>query len=174
MVPYILLVMIIISSSIGFIFGIPVAVAALMLDFYPAFLISIIGLTIGAMISFGLARVLGRDYMEKHFIHKIKRLEHYDEHLKKRGFITVFILRVIYFVPYELINIASGFSRVSVFQYALGTFFGIMPGTLLTLYFIKSTNNLHSFQFAVITAIFTAFCLLPLLSKRVRRIIVSG
>jgi uncharacterized membrane protein YdjX (TVP38/TMEM64 family) len=131
--------------------------------------ISILGLIIGAIISFMIVRYLARDYVEKKWIHKIKKLEHFDEHLTKRGFITVLLLRLICFIPYELTNIIAGLSRVSFRSYLLGTIIGIIPGTILTIYFIKTTNNLHSFQFILAITLFTVFAMLPLFSKKVRK-----
>ncbi len=170
-VPFVLLVIIVISSSVGFVFTIPVAAAALILDMYSAFIISIVGLTLGALISFLIARYIGRDYVEKRFIHKRKKLEHYDEHLEKKGFLTVFFLRLIAFIPYEIVNIVAGLSRIHIVPYMLGTLVGIMPGVLITIYFVRSTNNAGSAQFIIATVLLSLFSLIPLLSKRVRKII---
>ena len=171
LVPIVLLIIIVVSSSIGFIFAVPVAAAALVLDFYSAFAISVIGLTIGALISFWVSRTLGRDYIERKIIHRIKWLEHYDEHLEKRGFLTVLFLRLITLMPFEIVNIAAGFSRVSTPAYFFGTLLGIIPGILITIFSVRSTNNLESIQFVTSIVIWTAFAILPLLSKRVRKIV---
>jgi len=169
--PVILLVMIIIASSIGFIFTIPVAIAALILDIYSAFVISIAGLTIGAMISFAIARYFGRDYMEREYISKIKKLRRYDEHLKKKGFTTILFLRLVSLIPYELINVTAGFSRIRVLPYFFGTLLGIIPGTLITIYFIKSTNDLASMNFVYWLIAFAMLMLLPLASKTIRKLV---
>jgi uncharacterized membrane protein YdjX (TVP38/TMEM64 family) len=51
---------------------VPVILASLLLNNYTAFLISVLGLTIGAAFSFFLARSIARDYVERKFIDKIK------------------------------------------------------------------------------------------------------
>lgn len=168
--PFILLLMIILASSVGFIFQIPVAVAGLLLDTPTAIFISISGLTIGALISFSIARLF-RSYAEKKFIDKIKSLEEYDEHLKKSGFLTILIFRLISIIPYELINIAGGLSRVKTHSFILATILGIIPGTIIAVYFAKTTANIDSIEFMVATIINILFAVLPLLSKRVRNII---
>jgi uncharacterized membrane protein YdjX (TVP38/TMEM64 family) len=167
-VPLVLLVIIIVTSSIGFVFTIPVAISALLLNIYWAFAISILGLTSGATISFYLARGIGREYVEKRFVTKIKALKSYDKKLHKRGFLTIFFLRLIMLIPYELINIAAGLSRIDFGQYILATFLGIMPGTMLTIYFVRSTNNVLSVQFILALIFMTLFAILPLLSRKVR------
>lgn len=172
--PLIIFILIVIASSIGFIFQIPVAVAGMLLDFRLAFIISILGLTIGATISFSIARWLGRDYMERKFIDKIKGLKDYDGQLHKHGFLTVFFLRLIYVIPYELINIAGGFSRVKFTHFILATLLGIIPGVLVALWFAHTTISAFSWQFVVAIAVNLGLSLIPLLSKRVRKIIIKG
>ena len=171
--PLILLFIIIITSSIGFVFTIPVAISALLLGIYGAFFISIIGLTIGASISFFLARYLGRDYLEKKYIHKIHKLEEYDVHLKKSGFLITFYLRLLSLIPYELVNILGGLSRIEFKPFFWGTFLGIMPGTLITIYLVNSTKNILSVKFSFAMLVFIGFTLLPLLSKKLRLMIFN-
>lgn len=173
-VPLVIFIMIIITSSLGFIFLIPVAVAALVLDIYSAFFISILGLTIGAMISFTIARYLGKDYVEKHLINRVKRLKHYDNSLRKNGFVTIFFLRLATLVPYELINIFAGFSEMDSASFFFGTLLGIIPGTLLTIYLIKSTNYTDPADLLTSAVIMTVFSLLPLLSKNIKKILFDS
>lgn len=171
LVPLIILIMIIISSSIGFIFQIPVALAGILLDFRIALAISVIGLAIGAAISFSLSRLLGRDYIENKYINKIKRLRDYDNHLTNHGFLAVLIFRIITIIPYELINIAGGVSKMRFSSFFFATIIGIIPGTLVALYFAHSISNIFSTRFIFATAINLAFSIVPLCFRRVRKLI---
>lgn len=172
-VPLLLIFMIIVTSSIGFIFMIPVAISALLLNIYLAFLISIIGLTIGASISFYFARYFGRDYFEKKFRKRINELNNSDKGLANKAFWRIFLLRLISLVPYELINIGSGLSRIRFIPFILATLLGIIPGIFITIYFIKSTESIFSMQFLFASLLMAGFSLLPLLSKKVRKIIFN-
>lgn len=172
-VPVVLLLIIIITSSIGFIFTIPVAISALVFDVYEAFIISIIGLTIGAAISFLVARYLGRSYFEKKYINKIAWLKRYDEHLKKRGYLPILFIRFITLIPFELVNIAAGLSRVKFSHYMIATFFGIMPGAIITIYFVRTTQDIYSIKFLLSSLLLTASMVLPLAIKRVREIVLD-
>ncbi len=172
-VPVLLLIIIIVTSSIGFIFMIPVALAALLLNIYLAFFISILGLTLGALISFYISRYFARDYVHKKYIKNIEVLNRYDEHIGKKGFFTILLLRLISLIPYELINVAAGFSRIGFIPFISATFIGIIPGTILTIYFIKSTENIFSAQFLWASILISGFSLLPLASRKVRKIIFS-
>ncbi len=174
LVPLVLLLMIILTSSIGLFFMIPVAAAALILDFRTAFLLSLLGLTTGAMFSFYIVRYLGRDYFEKKIISRIDALKAYDKHLEKKGFLSIFFLRLITLTPYELVNVAAGLSRIPPSQFFLATLLGIIPGTLITLYFVKSTNDIGSPQFYIAMIMLTAFAIIPLMLKKVRKIILNG
>ncbi|VVB78875.1 SNARE associated Golgi protein [uncultured archaeon] len=172
-VPIILLVLIIITSSIGFVFPISVAIAGLLLNSYTAFLISIIGLTLGAAISFFAARYFARDYINKKYIEDRRILREYNEKIGKNGFLTIIFLRLIGLMPFELVNIAGGLSRVSALQFILGTLIGIIPGTILTIYLIKSTQNIFSTQFFIASILIALFFCIPLAFKKVRKIVFN-
>ncbi len=171
--PFLLLIIIIITSSIGLVFTIPVAISALILNPYPAFVISILGLTIGASISFLVARKFGRRYVEKKYIDKHLVLKRYDYHLRKKGFLTIFYLRLISLIPYELINILAGLSRIAFAPYFFGTLLGIIPGIVLMILVVKNTNDVTSIQFFLSAIMLTLFSLIPLLSKKLRKIIFN-
>jgi len=169
--PLILLIFIILTSSIGFIFPIPVAISSLLLDMRLAFFVSVVGLTVGAAISFFIARFIGREYVEKKFVNKIKHIREYDRRLRNDGFLTILFLRLITIIPYEAVNIAAGLSQIRFWTYMLGTFIGILPGTLIAIFFFRSTENLWSMHFIYASLITTTLSLLPLLSKKVRKLV---
>lgn len=172
-IPVLLLIVIIITSSIGFVFMIPVAIAALLLNPYVAFFISILGLTLGAAISFFAARYFGRSYFERKFRSKISKLDSYEKGFAHKDFLRIILLRLISLVPYEIINIGAGLSRIKFLPFILATLAGIIPGIIITIYFIKSTQNIFSAQFLFATALMLGFSLLPLLSRNVRKIVFN-
>lgn len=165
---FVILLLIIIGSSIGFVFQIPVAAAALILDYPEAILLSWIGLTFGAIISFYLARYLARDYFEKKVINKRDRFVKYDYWLEKHGFWAVLIFRFISLIPFEIINIGGGLSKIKFKDYLLGTLIGLIPGILITVYFVKSLHTFGTIHFLIAYLFITIFTLIPLLFKRVR------
>ncbi len=130
------------QNTLGIIFGafvlyfvrsiifVPVSVlgAALgiVLSDNPILAISIagIGAFLSAILSFGIARALGREWVAEH---ESDRLRYFDEKVKKRGFFTILILRLLLFIPFDLINILSGVSGIRLVSYAAATFIGIWP-----------------------------------------------
>ena len=169
--PLILLLIVIITSSIGFVFMIPVAITALLVNSYLAFLINVTGLTIGGIISFFASRYFARDYVMKKFKKYEGIFKKYNDHLIKNGFITIFTLRNISFIPFELTNIASGLSKISFTAFFLGTIIGVIPGTIITIYFIKSTGNIFSNHFLISILLLFVFSVIPLFSENLRRLI---
>jgi uncharacterized membrane protein YdjX (TVP38/TMEM64 family) len=172
-IPLALLIMIILASSIGLIFMVPVAIAAVLLDIRTALVISLTGLIIGAAISFFAARYIGRDYVERRFINHIKWLKDYDHHLEKNGFLTIFLIRLITFIPFEIVNIAAGLSRVRFVPYILGTILGITPGTIICIYFVRSTDDFFSWNFVISSILMALFSVVPLLFRKVREVVFN-
>jgi uncharacterized membrane protein YdjX (TVP38/TMEM64 family) len=61
-------------------------------------------------------------------------LEAIDQAVREEGWKIVVLLRLTPLVPFNIQNYALGVTDVGLLPYALGTFFGIMPGTALYVY----------------------------------------
>ena len=87
------------------------------------------GAMLGAFLAFGLARVLGRPFVEmlvtRNDWHTV------DEWAATRGGRLVFIGRLIPVVSFNLNNYAGGLSRISLPTFAWATGLGILPLTTL-------------------------------------------
>lgn len=95
-------------------------------------LLNVAASNIGANLSFLIARNLGRDFMEKILKGKFKIV---DDKIGENGFLTILRLRLIPLVPFNFINYAAGFSKVSHRQFALGSLIGMLPGTIVYTFF---------------------------------------
>ena len=82
---------------------------------------------IGAVISFGFGRLLGRETVNRFIRGRLARV---DELLSDRGLSAVLLVRLVPLVPYIAINYASGLSGVKFRHYALGSALGMVPGSL--------------------------------------------
>lgn len=91
---------------------------------------SVVGATSGAIAAFWLVRYLLKDWIERRFQHHdlFQRLKRIVQH---RGFACVVMLRFVPISPFTLVNFAFGLTPIGLKPYALGTFLGIIPGTLL-------------------------------------------
>jgi uncharacterized membrane protein YdjX (TVP38/TMEM64 family) len=92
----------------------------------------VIGAELGALIAFGLARVLGRDVLRRMFGASV------DAGLlgsQSALTATVFASRLMPFVSFDLISYAAGLSRLHAWRFALATLAGIVPASFLLAHF---------------------------------------
>ena len=82
---------------------------------------------VGAVISFGLGRLLGRDAVDRLIHGRVARV---DALLADHGLSAVLIVRLVPLVPFIAINYASGLSGVRFRHYVLGSAIGMVPGSL--------------------------------------------
>lgn len=85
----------------------------------------IVGANLGASLAFGLARVLGREFVERHVKGPIDAI---DRQLRNQGLLRVLQLRLIPLVPFNALNFACGLSGVRYRHYLLGSLAGMLPG----------------------------------------------
>ena len=88
----------------------------------------IVGAELGALIAFGLARILGRDTLRRWFGDRI------DAGLlgsQNALTVTVLLSRLMPFVSFDLISYAAGLSRLHLWRFALATLAGIIPASFL-------------------------------------------
>ncbi len=92
---------------------------------FHAGLISLIGLTIGSIIAFMVARKYGRPLLIKFLdIKKMQKIENYIP--KENVFWTIILLRIT--IPADILSYALGlFSKISLTRYTLATLIGIIP-----------------------------------------------
>ncbi|MEM9213614.1 MAG: TVP38/TMEM64 family protein [Cyanobacteria bacterium P01_F01_bin.150] len=90
---------------------------------------SVVGATLGAIAAFCLARYCLRHWVEQRFSHhtalkKINRL------VKHNDLSCVLAIRFAPISPFSVVNFLFGLTRVRFKTYTVGTFVGIIPGTL--------------------------------------------
>ena len=112
--------------------------------------ISVFSWTIGALIAFYLARSYGAPLISR--LISLKSLRKLEKQIPQENeFWTILFLRII--IPVDILSYALGlFSKVSFTKYALATFIGVMPVTLVLSY-------AGSVSFKVQLILFGLFCL---------------
>lgn len=91
---------------------------------------SVIGATLGAIAAFWLARYLFHDWFEAKFKHN-QFVQKMSRTLCRKGLSCILTIRFSPVSPFNVVNFALGLTPVSVKDYAVGTFIGIVPGTLI-------------------------------------------
>ncbi len=92
----------------------------------------VIGAELGALIAFGLARILGQDVLRRMLGDRV------DAGLlgsQTALTITVFASRLMPFVSFDMISYAAGLSRLHAWRFALATLAGIVPASFLLAHF---------------------------------------
>ncbi len=118
-------------------------------------ILNVIASNIGANLAFLIGRYLGRDFVDKLAKGKLKSI---DDKIGKNGFMTILRLRLIPVVPFNLLNYASGFSKVKYRDYAIGSLIGMFPGTFIYTFFadailIDPAKQKEAFLKLIISAI---------------------
>ena len=92
----------------------------------------VIGAELGALIAFGLARVLGHDVLRRVFGNSV------DAGLlgsQNALTWTVFASRLMPFISFDIISYAAGLSRLHAWRFALATLAGIIPTSFVLAHF---------------------------------------
>jgi uncharacterized membrane protein YdjX (TVP38/TMEM64 family) len=90
--------------------------------------LTLLGCVGGATISFWIARKLGKGLRPKTDRGLLEKLE---EQMASRGFVYVLFVRLLPFVPFDLVSYASGISRIRFRAFFLATLLGAIPGTII-------------------------------------------
>lgn len=87
--------------------------------------------TLGAMLSFLIARYLASDWVSKKAGGKMKQLINGVEH---EGWRFVAFTRLVPLFPFNLLNYALGLTRISFSQYTVATYICMLPGAIAYTY----------------------------------------
>jgi uncharacterized membrane protein YdjX (TVP38/TMEM64 family) len=94
----------------------------------------LIGAELGAMIAFGLARVLGYEAVRRWFG---DRLEFGLMGSQTALMATVLVTRLLPFLSFDLVSYAAGLTPITVRRFALATLAGIVPASFVLAHFGK-------------------------------------
>jgi uncharacterized membrane protein YdjX (TVP38/TMEM64 family) len=89
-----------------------------------------IGSTLGATAAFLVGRRLGRDWVRER-IGGHDRLSGVDGAIAREGFKVVLLLRLSPLIPYNALNYALSLTGVGLRDYVIGSWLGMLPGTVL-------------------------------------------
>jgi len=114
----------------GFLFGLAWGTAAVSL-----------GSTIGACCAFLVGRFLARDWVAAR-LEGFPRFRAIDRAVGEHGFKIVVLTRLSPAFPFNVLNYAYGLTDVSFRNYAIGSWLGMLPGTLMYVYFGSAAKSL--------------------------------
>ena len=100
-----------------------------------------VGSTLGACAAFLVGRTVARDYISA----KVARNEKFsaiDNAVGEQGLKIVLLTRLSPVFPFNLLNYAFGLTKISFWKYALGSWVGMLPGTVMYVYFGAGLRSL--------------------------------
>ncbi len=155
----------IILHAIATVFGVPGTVLTVaggaVFGLFWGSLLSAIGATVGAVGAFWIARYLFHDWAERRFA-RHRKLSVFREAVKRSPLRFVLAVRFAPISPFNVVNFLFGLTPISGRDYAIGTFFGIFPGTIA--YTWVGVTGVDAFQQGEWLPFFIALSLLALLS----------
>lgn len=91
-----------------------------------------LGAELGALGAFGLARLLGRDMLQRWLGARLPRTR-----LGSQGGLMaiVFVSRLLPFISFDVVSYAAGFTALTWWRFALATLAGILPASFLLAHF---------------------------------------
>jgi uncharacterized membrane protein YdjX (TVP38/TMEM64 family) len=97
-----------------------------------SFIVSV-GSTLGACAAFWVGRTIARNWIAGK-VAKNEKFAAIDEAVAQQGFKIVLLTRLSPVFPFNLLNYAFGLTKISFWKYALASWIGMMPGTVMYVY----------------------------------------
>jgi len=108
-----------------------------------------LGAELGALAAFGLARLLGRDVLQRWLGGRLPATR-----LGSQGALMaiVFVSRLLPFISFDIVSYAAGFTALTWWRFALATLAGILPASFLLAHFggEMATGELDRIMYAVL------------------------
>ena len=112
----------ILALTAGYLFGFTIGTVAVS-----------VGSTLGATAAFLAGRTLGRDLVEAGISGNAK-YKNIDRIIAERGFRFVLMLRLSPLFPFNVLNYLFGLSGISLGDYVIGSWLGMIPATVMYVY----------------------------------------
>lgn len=119
-------------------------------------LYSTIGGTLAGMLTFGIARALGREFVQAHIRDRFPHL-----HEERWGPGLVFALNLVPIVPVTAINYGAGVSRIGLAPFTLAVLAGLTPRAFAYSFFGSSMLDAGSWEFALAIGLLVIMVLVP-------------
>ena len=129
----------------------------------------LIGATLGASLSFLIARYFGRKFIESFaWLHKGK-IKSFDDGIEKNGFRMMLFMRLIPLFQYDAVNFGGGLSKVKFRDFFLATLIGMAPGGFINATLGSSLEKIISVQFFIALAVFILLMFIPTIYKAIKK-----
>ena len=139
--------------------------AGYMYGFWLGFLYSIIGAAIGSVVTYYLAKLLGRDAM--HLIFGEARINEFIHKLNsKKAIVIVFLIFLIPGVPKDLCNYAAGISEMKLKPFLIVSLVGRSPGMMGSLLIGRQIEAGNYTGAIVVAAVAVVLCVVGIIMRK--------
>ncbi|MFW5426831.1 MAG: TVP38/TMEM64 family protein [Methylophagaceae bacterium] len=142
----------IMSLAIGFVFG----------RWYGTLLASTAA-TIGAVLVFWIARYLVADWARPK-LEKMKSTQNIMAKLQDDAFSYLLFMRAVPLFPFWFVNMVFAFSPIKTKQYAIGTYFGMLPVSFVIVNLGQSLSTVNSMDELFTTEVILSFVLIGVMA----------
>jgi uncharacterized membrane protein YdjX (TVP38/TMEM64 family) len=135
-------------------------------------LFSILGGTIGALLSFFMFRYLLRNYVHVHYAAK---LEKFNKEFKKQGLSYLLFMQLLPITPFGVITIIAGLSDISWWTFVWATALGITPGSFIyafagqQLMTMQKPSDIFSWPIIISLILLALFSIVPIIIRHVQK-----
>lgn len=112
------------------------AIAGILFGFKYGLIYTVVGGFLSSILVFYISRKLGKDRVNSILENKHLRLiEKYNARLGTGAIWDLIILRMTPIMPFNILNVLMGVSKIKTEEYILGTILGLIPSNIITVYF---------------------------------------
>ena len=117
-----------------------VLIAVSVLAFGPlfGFLYSFTGMTLSALLTFGLGHLLGHETVRRLAGSRLNKI---SRRLAQKGILAIIAVRIIPVAPFSFINLVAGASHIRFRHFLIGTLIGELPGLLALSIFVDQIGE---------------------------------
>lgn len=135
-------------------------VGAVLFGTFLGTLLNLLGATLGACLSFYVARFLGRSFVESLMIGKLKK---FYEKVHENAFMGILFVRLIPIFPFIGVNFGAGLCKIKFKDYAIASFIGMIPGTFVYTYFFATLGEKAFSEGIKLADLFTPELITPII-----------
>lgn len=119
---------------------------------------TLVGLSAGSVLTFYLAREIGRDWVKRILRH---RYDTYEGYISRDFPYSIFLMRVVPILPYDAVSCIAGVSGVRVGKFMSDTLAGSIPGVFIYVYFGDSVRSMSLKRVVFSFSIIMIFAVIP-------------
>lgn len=125
-------------------------------------LYTIIGATLGAALSFVVAKTVGKSLVKKQWTGNAAKIQ---TQMEQNGFLYVLLFRLIPVINFDLVSYLAAIAKVRFVPFVLATLIGIIPGTFAYNFLGSSFVSGNPQIIAAAVAVFIVLTVVPILIR---------